>query len=36
MQGVEVVDHLLLGRPEQTWGPAPIGTASEAELAAAG
>src|SRR5262249_3832228 len=25
MQGVEVVDHLLLGEPERTWTPPPAG-----------
>ncbi len=36
MQGVEVVDHLLLGEAERTWTPPPPGLLPEVGLAAAG
>ena len=36
MQGVEVVNHLLLGDAEQTWRPPPPGLAPDLSLAAAG
>ena len=36
MQGVEAVDHLLLGTAEKTWTPPPAAPAPEVNLAAAG
>ena len=36
MQGVEVVNQLLLGESEQTWTPPPAGLVPEVRLAAAG